>query len=818
MLLSEIAVVLKQETPAAEFEINWLLTDSRLLAFPSETLFFALVTKRNNAHRFIVDLYSKGVRAFVVSEMQEDFRKLDGAVFLHVDDALRALQLVAASHRQKFTIPIIGITGSNAKTIVKEWLYQMLHNDYSIVRSPRSYNSQTGVPLSVWQLDNHATLGIFEAGISQPGEMQHLQNIIKPDFGIFTNIGDAHQEFFPDVETKIREKALLFASSQKVIHRTDNVLLNKELRSIIPAERLIGWGSTADAIFRIKNQRVEGSQTTVEIEAKQQSFTICIPFTDDASVENALHCVVFMWLSGFEVDRINARLQLLEPVAMRLELKEGKNGCLIINDSYNSDLHALGIALDLLRQHAEAAQKKSTLILSDILQTGYSSQQLYEQVSLLLQSRKVDCLIGVGEQICKFAYLFKVSEKHFYNHTDELIESSKFNALTSEVILLKGSRLFQFERLSSRLELIAHETRLEVNLNALINNFNYFRGLLNPGTKLMCMVKAFAYGSGSVEIARALQHHGCDAVAVAVADEGAELRQAGIHIPIVVMNPEKSAFDVLFEYNLEPEIYSFKLLKELVVAAQHQGITSYPVHVKIDSGMHRLGFLPSDVPELIRYLQNQQTLRVRSVFSHLAGSDNPTLDDFTHQQASKFYNCAENFRKAFNHQIDFHLLNSAGVERFSSYQYEMVRLGIGLYGVSALPENQLSTVCSLKTVVLQIKKIAAGESVGYNRNARVESDKTIAILPLGYADGFDRELGNGLGQVFIHGLKVPVIGNVSMDLTAVDVTGLQVQEGDEVEVFGNHITISEIATKIGTIPYEILTGISRRVKRVYIQE
>lgn len=818
MQLSRITDILGNTLSHDDRSISWLLTDSRLLAFPAETLFFALATQRNNGHRYIRGLYERGVRAFVVSEPTGFENQMPDAEFVKVSDTLYALQLIAATHRSDFSIPVIGITGSNGKTIVKEWLFQLLHADYQISRSPRSYNSQTGVPLSVWQLSHTTTLGIFEAGISQPGEMIHLQKMIKPSIGIFTTIGDAHQEFFPDMETKIREKALLFMESEQLIYPADNLLLREVLHSLPFKTNQVGWGKHPNATLRILNAVTQNNKTVLQLEAKQQKFTVCIPFSDDASVENAMHCVTLMWLLGYDEQLINSRLQVLEPVAMRLELKEGRNGCVVINDSYNSDLNALGIALDMMRQQADTRRKKTVLVLSDILQSGLDSAGLYAEVARLLNSRRVDCLLGVGEEISRHASLFNLPEQYFYATTEAVIDSQRFENLKDEIVLLKGSRRYHFEDLSSRLELIAHETRMEVNLNALIGNFNYFRAKLQQGTGVMCMVKAFGYGSGSIEIARTLQHHGCDALAVAVADEGAELRKAGIHIPVVVMNPEKSAFNVLFEHHLEPEIYSMKLLRDFTEAAARLGLNSYPIHIKIDSGMHRLGFDPSEIDDLIRFLQHQQQVLVRSVFSHLAGSDNPTLDDFTVKQAKVFQQSALKIKAAFGHQIMLHLLNSAGVERFPSYQHDLVRLGIGLYGVSAIPGQQLQQVCKLKTVILQLKNIAAGETVGYNRNGKADSDKLIAILPLGYADGFDRKLGNGLGEVFVGGKKVPVIGNVSMDLTAVDVTGMQVQEGDTVEIFGDAITISEIASKIDTIPYEILTGISRRVKRVYIQE
>lgn len=818
MLLSEIALFLEQKQPSIDLEISCLLTDSRLLAFPSETIFFALVTPRKDAHQYVVDLYGRGVRVFVISTFLPEFNALSDAVFIQVSNTLVALQKLAEQHRKRFDYPVIGITGSNGKTVVKEWLFQLLHHDFNIVRSPRSYNSQIGVPLSVWHLHPKANLAIFEAGISQPLEMQWLQPMIQPNIGIFTNIGDAHQELFVDMQSKIHEKAILFKNAKQLIYRTDNDLLASELKKANQSTELIGWGSTDDARLRVTQIEKNGQSTMVQFVANQQLCTVCIPFTDNASVENAMHCVAVMWLLGYDIPEMNTRLQKLEPVAMRLEVKDGKQGCLIINDSYNSDLNALGIALDFLRQQADSRHLPSTLILSDILQSGYPSSQLYEEVAKMVHARHVHCLIAVGEEICKYASNFELPEKHFFSTTEALLNASILPELTQRVILLKGSRLFRFEQVLSRLELITHETQMDVNLSALVDNLNYFRSKLTSETKVMCMVKAFAYGCGAVEIARTLQHHGCEFVAVAVADEGAELRQAGIRIPIVVMNPEKSAFRVLFENNLEPEIYSFKLLYDFVQEAKLQGVTAYPIHIKIDTGMHRLGFEPEDISKLIQYVSSCQEVKVRSVFSHLAAAENPQHDAFTHQQAQVFSVAVQQFKSAFNHRILFHLLNSAGTERFPEYQYSMVRIGIGLYGVSAIPNQDLKQVCSLYTIVLQLKKLKSGETVGYNRNGKVNRDTTIAVLPVGYADGFDRKMGNGIGEVVIRGNRAKVIGNISMDLTTVDVTDLEVEENDRVEIFGQYINISELAEKTDTIPYEILTGISRRVKRVYIQE
>jgi alanine racemase len=818
VLVSQIAAVLgvSESANLHDREIAHLLTDSRSLVFPGESLFFALKSERNDGHRYIRELYQKGVRAFVVSTMPDSLQYAEAA-FLVVEDGLRALQTLAAHHRSRFRVPVVAITGSNGKTIVKEWLYQLLSPDFRIVRSPRSYNSQIGVALSVWQLHSSAGLAVFEAGISRPGEMARLEQIIQPDTGIFTTLGDAHQENFESLEQKLREKAGLFRHCTSVVYCSDQEPVARVLGEMLPETRLVNWGRGEDAVVRVLDMQV--SETTmVELSYKSANYSIVLPFSDRASIENALHCVVYMLISGYSGEVINKRLAVLESVAMRLEVKEGLRQCVIINDSYNSDVDSLRIALDFLNQQASSLQLSKTLILSDILQSGFSQEELYRKVAELARARRVKRIIAIGPDVCNHQALFSAFETRFFQHTDELLHSDVPDSFHREAILIKGARSFHFEAISSRLEKVAHETTLEVNLNNLIHNLNYFRSKLNPGTRMMCMVKAFAYGSGSVEIARTLQHHRVDYLAVAVADEGAELRHAGIHIPIAVMNPEKSVFDLLFEHQLEPEIYSFRLLNEFIAAAARRGIQSYPIHIKLDSGMHRLGFDPADVPDLIELLQLHSEVSVKSVFSHLAGADSPALDAFTHQQASVFAESANRFKKAFAYPVMRHLLNSAGIERFGQYQMEMVRLGIGHYGISALPEMTLPQVCSLKTIILQIKDIPAGETVGYNRNGKVVKPSRIAILPVGYADGFDRKLSNGVGEVLIKGKRVPVIGNVSMDLITVDITGVEVQEGDAVEVFGDEITITEIASKIGTIPYEILTGISRRVKRVYYQE
>ncbi|MDD4971991.1 MAG: bifunctional UDP-N-acetylmuramoyl-tripeptide:D-alanyl-D-alanine ligase/alanine racemase [Paludibacter sp.] len=798
--------------------INWLLTDSRSLSFPAESLFFAIRTSRNNGHNYIQELYQQNLRYFVVSEMQSDYTRLTDAVFLKVTDTLQALQTLAAVHRSSFNIPVIGITGSNGKTVVKEWLYQLLHTDYRIVRSPRSYNSQLGVPLSVWALNENTQLGIFEAGISEMNEMEHLQKIIQPTIGVFTNLGEAHQENFTGLKQKCEEKLKLFTQAETLIYCSDNKLVEICIAQSGFKGKLFSWGSGLKADMQVLKVVKESDKTIVALNYTGTESSVAIPFTDEASIENGLQCVAVMLQLGLGMKEIAKRILHLETVAMRLEVKDGVRDCLIINDSYNSDLNSLGIALDFLNQQATAKNLSKTLILSDILQSGQSPDELYKTVAELVKNKNIQRIIGIGSEISKHESVFQSLDKTFFEHTEDFLKSSLVRELKNEIILLKGSRKYHFEDISEKLELVTHETTLEVNLNALVDNLNYFRSKLRPETKMMCMVKAFAYGSGAVEVARTLQHNRCDYLAVAVADEGAELRREGIRIPIIVMNPEKGSFGMIFDNKLEPEIYSFRLLDSFVVAAEKLGLVDYPIHIKIDSGMHRLGFEPQDMEQLLERLKNQNQVKVRSVFSHLSGSDDAKFDAFTKQQVSVFTACADQLSVVFSHHIMRHILNSAGIERFPEYQFDMVRLGIGHYGISSLPDTSLKQVCALKTVILQIKKVKSGETVGYSRKGIINGDKLIAIIPIGYADGFDRKLGNGVGEVLINGKRAKVIGNVCMDLVMIDVTNIDAKEGDSVEIFGDHLTISEVADWLKTIPYEVLTSVSRRVKRVYFQE
>jgi len=614
------------------------------------------------------------------------------------------------------------------------------------------------------------------------------------------------------------ETEILFKNSDVLIYNCDNKLVDISVAQSGFKGKLFSWGKGENSELQTMNIDKNNGKTTLSLKYKKEIFSVDLLYSDNASVENAINCIASMLYLNYSVKEIASRILLLETVAMRLEVKEGNRNCLIINDSYNSDLNSIIIALDFLNQQASSKNLKRTLILSDILQSGQTPDELYNTVADLIKNKNVQNFIGIGPEISKHTEKFSFLSNYFFNDTESFLKSPIINEFQNEIILLKGSRKFHFEDISVKLEKIAHETILEVNLNVLIENLNYFRSKLRAETQVICMVKAFAYGSGAVEVARTLQHHRCNLLAVAVADEGVELRKEGIRIPIMVMNPEKGSFGLIFDNNLEPEIYSFRLLDAFIAAAERLGITDYPIHIKIDSGMHRLGFEKKDIKQLIEKLKKQNQVIVRSVFSHLAGADESKFDVFTRHQAETFKECADLISSEFSNHIMLHLLNSAGIERFPEYQYDMVRLGIGLYGISTLPNVHLKQVCALKTIILQIKDINEGETVGYSRKGIVNQNKRIAILPIGYADGFDRKLSNGVGEVLINGKRAKVIGNVSMDLITVDITGIDAKEGEVVEIFGDNITNLEIANKLNTIPYEVLTSISRRVKRVYFQE
>ena len=805
----------------AEARIDWLLTDSRSLAFPETTLFFALRTPVGDGHKYIPDLYRRGVRNFVVGTVPENYETdYPDANFLRVLSPLKALQRLAERHREEYVLPVIGITGSNGKTVVKEWIYQLLMLSMNVTRSPRSYNSQVGVPLSVWLLDERSRIGVFEAGISQPGEMQALRAIIQPTIGVMTNIGPAHQENFSTIQEKCHEKLLLFKDAKVLIYNADEPVVAESVHDFGFGGQLFGWSRKDEnaTVFVRAIEPTEDGKTRIAYFFNGTAAEYTLPFADDASIQNSITALCVCLYLGLTPADIARRMALLEPVAMRLEVVQGVRGCTLINDAYNSDAAALDIALDFMNRRAkEQAAKGRTLILSDIFQTGIPAEELYAKVADMLKSRGVERLIGVGPAISAAHTLFPI-KKSFYPTSEALLESGELDTIHDEIILLKGARNFGFEQIAKALSLRVHETTLDVNLEAIAENLHFYRSFMKPETKLTCMVKASAYGAGSVEIAKTLQERGVDYLAVAVADEGAELRRAGITAGIIVMNPEMSAFGTLFEYELEPEIYSFNLLDALIRAARRQGITDFPVHLKLDTGMHRLGFNPkTDIPVLIDRLSHQRALIPRSVFSHFVGADSDGFDDFSEKQFKLFDEASRTLQAAFPHKILRHICNSAGIERFPERHLDMVRLGLGLYGIDPIDNRVLHNVATLRTTILQIRDVPAGDSIGYSRKTVLDRPSRIAAIPIGYADGLNRHLGNRRGYCLVNGQKADYVGNICMDVCMIDVTDIPCREGDSVEIFGDALPVTVLSDLLGTIPYEVLTSVSNRVKRVYFQ-
>ena len=879
-----------------EGDIRWLLTDSRSLCFPEETLFFALHSQRNDGHRYIGELYRRGVRHFVVEQVPEAYQTIyPEANFLRVPHTLAALQRLAERHRDEFSVPVVGITGSNGKTMVKEWLYQLLLPSQKIVRSPRSYNSQIGVPLSVWLLNEQTEVGIFEAGISQPGEMYALRDIIQPTIGVLTSLGTAHQENFRSMEEKCMEKLELMHDTEAMVYCSDNDIVSRCVRRMQYKGEKIAWSQCDEkvALFikSVELQAENSQQVTYVWKGETGSFVI--PFIDEASIEDAITSAAVALYLGLTPEELSARTPLLEPVAMRLEVKEGQRGCILINDSYNSDINSLDIALDFMQRREQ--DKKRTLILSDIFQTGTPPESLYAQVSDLALKRGIQKFIGIGPELTAQADRIRIADKCFFADVQHFLGSETFNSLRNELILLKGARSFGFDQITEQLEQKVHETILEVNLNAVVDNLNYYRSFLKPDTKMVCMIKADgygagaveiaktlqdhhvdylavavadegvtlrkagitsnimimnpemtafktmfdydlepevysfrlldalikadAYGAGAIEIAKTLQDHRVDYLAVAVADEGVTLRKAGITSNIMIMNPEMTAFKTMFDYDLEPEVYSFRLMDALIKAARKEGITGWPVHIKFDTGMHRLGFDPvEDIDELVDRLKHQQAIIPRSVFSHFVGSDSDGFDDFSARQFALFEEGSDKLQSAFSHHILRHMDNSAGIEHFPERQMDMCRLGIGLYGVDPRDNRILHTVSTLKTTILQLRHVPKGETVGYSRKGKIERNSVIAAIPIGYADGLNRHLGNRHGYCLVNGQKAEYVGNICMDVAMIDVTDIPCKEGDQVEIFGEHLPVTQLSDELDTIPYEVLTGVSNRVKRVYFQD
>ena len=805
---------------SANSEIEWLLTDSRSLCFPEETLFFAISTERNDGRKYIHELYQRGVRNFVVHDLPDHAQECyPDANFLKVADTRIALQRLAERHRDRFSIPVVGITGSNGKTMVKEWLYQLLSPTMVVTRSPRSFNSQIGVPLSVWLLNERTEVALYEAGISQPGEMKALQSIIQPTIGVLTNIGTAHQENFTSLEEKCREKIRLMKETQALVYHSDDELIDRVIRSSgYKGELLTCSFSNPEATFYVENTEKTSDHTCVNYIYKGQSGSYLLPFIDDASIRNSVTCATVSLYLGLSPEELSSQMQRLEPVAMRLEVKEGQHGCTLINDSYNSDINSLAIALDFMSRRPDHQGRRRTLILSDIYQSGMTPDKLYAEVSALAVSRGVERFIGIGEEISSQADKIGIADKAFFPDTDALIASDLFKSIHDEVILLKGSRRFNFDKLTDLMVRKVHETILEVNLNAVVDNLNYYRSFMKPTTKMVCMIKADGYGAGAVEIAKTLQDHRVDYLAVAVADEGVTLRNNGITGNIMIMNPEMSSFKTLFDYELEPEIYCFRLLDAFINEARKEGITDYPIHVKLDTGMHRLGFDPiKDIDKLIDKLTHQNSVLPRSVFSHFVGSDSDDFDHFSEQQFQKFIYASDKLQQAFPHKILRHINNSAGIEHFPERQLDMCRLGLGLYGVDSRDNRIIHTVSTLKTTILQIRDVPKEDTVGYSRKGILSRDSRIAAIPIGYADGLNRGLGRGRCYCLVNGMKAPYVGNICMDVAMIDVTDIDCEEGDMVEIFGEHLPVTVLSDAIGTIPYEVFTSVSNRVKRIYFQ-
>ncbi len=803
-----------------ESKVGFLLTDSRSLCFPEETLFFALRSERNDGHRYIAELYRRGVYNFVVDHLPDNIDDFPDANFLRVVNTLAALQRLAERHREEYNIPIVGITGSNGKTMVKEWLYQVLSPDLNVTRSPRSYNSQIGVPLSLWLLDEQSQVGVFEAGISMPGEMRALRDIIQPTIAVLTNLGAAHQENFDSLEAKCREKLTLFHDAEAVVYHADDGLVDKILEERqYPGIRL-SWSFTdKNAPYYVREIMKGDEQTTISLAHDDFSIDYSIPFIDEASISNSIACCIVALYLGVKPKALKERMGCLEPVAMRLEVKEGQHGCTLINDSYNSDINSIGIALDFMSRRPDHRNRRRTLILSDISSMTNATNEMFHEISTLAATRGVEKFIGIGDALCSHSEEIGIAEKYLFPTVETFLQSEVFHSLHDEVILLKGARRFGFDQITELLVQKVHETTLEVNLTALVKNLNWYRSFLKPTTKMVCMIKADGYGAGAVEIAKTLQDHRVDYLAVAVADEGATLRRNGITANIMVMNPEMTAFKTMFDYDLEPEVYSFRLLEALIKAAEKEGVTGHPVHIKLDTGMCRLGFNPKeDIPQLISRLQHQDAIIPRSVFSHFVGSDNDGFDDFSARQFQLFDEASKQLQAAFSHKILRHIDNSAGIEHFPERQMDMCRLGIGLYGVNARTNGIIHNVCSLKTTILQMRPVKAGETVGYSRKGKMERDGMIAAIPIGYADGLNRHLGNRHGYCLVNGKKARYVGNICMDVAMIDVTDIDCQEGDPVEIFGDHLPVTVLSDALDTIPYEVLTGVSNRVRRVYFQE
>ncbi|WP_430809462.1 MULTISPECIES: bifunctional UDP-N-acetylmuramoyl-tripeptide:D-alanyl-D-alanine ligase/alanine racemase [unclassified Carboxylicivirga] len=793
--------------------VEKIVYDSRKTFVPNNTLFAAIRTESNDGHAYINTLYERGIRAFLVEEdAGVSYVDYPEAGFIICDDTITCLQAIAMQHRHSFTVPFVGITGSNGKTIVKEWLTRLLLHTHKVGRSPRSFNSQLGVPLSICMLPGNIDVALIEAGLSKPGEMEKLASCIEPEVGIFTNIGQAHQENFKDTDHKIKEKLKLFRSARVILFNGDDRRVASAITTHYPNAKRLSCGHQPGNSLRVIEQITSNNITHLTLNWQGDLLHISSPYQDAISIDNLILSILAALELGVPPEAIKKECPHLQPIAMRLEQKEGINNCLLIDDGYNADLTSLELALDFLNQMGTKSGLSKTLILSDIQQSGVNDKQLYERIQQLSKEKGISKFIGIGKVLYR-----AMGGTNAYPTTESFLEQIDINGFKNEAILLKGARNFAFERISALLEQRRHKTVLEINLNALTNNLQYYRSKLHKSTKTLAMVKAYSYGTGAFEIANLLQHQKVDYLGVAFADEGIELRKAGITLPIIVMNPELSSFPMMLNYELEPEIYSFEVLKAFINAVQREGLTRVPVHIKLDTGMHRLGFLTHEVDRLIQCLKEAPQLRVCSAFSHLAGSDEAQHDDFTRSQIDAFKSLCSHLQKQLGYPFLRHILNSAGIERFPDAQFDMVRLGIGMYGISSI-QAPLTPVNTLKTYISQLKTVEQGYTIGYGRKGKAKETTRIAVIPIGYADGFNRRLSNGKGYVLINGRQARIVGNVCMDMCMADVSHIDAKEGDVVEIFGCGIRVEELADTLDTIPYEILTGISRRVKRVYVME
>jgi len=825
--IAEIAEIIPVKTGRildAEAIVSTLLTDSRSLTLPRETLFFALTTPNDDGHNYIPELMDQGVRNFVVAASYHPLPGYEGANYLGVDSPLDALQALATWHRRRFRdLPVIGITGSRGKTTVKEWLYQLLKDDYHIVRSPRSYNSQIGVPLSLWDIDVNTNLAIIEAGISTTGEMDNLQAMIRPTIGIITNLGAEHNEGFASMEEKAREKAKILNRCECIIYCADDPIVTRTIEPLVASDVAVevAWSTHHhQAQLYIAHIDHQSDHVTIQYVYQGSHGEIELPCVSERDVNNAITCLAVMLYLNIDKAIIAERMRRLTIVETRLNVIEGINECTVIVDSYTSDYHSLTPALNFMSRRA--GPRKTTVILSDLAPETYRNDELYIRVSELLKNKRVTRLVGIGQEMCRYRQYFEdLPETLFFPSTKEAIDALSQSDFENETILIKGGVEDKFDQFIDLLEAKQHMTVEEVNLNALANNFKFFKSLIKPTTKTMGMVKASGYGTGSYEIAKTLLDRGCDYLAVAVQDEGVELRKAGIVMPIVVLNPSVVNYKSLFQYQLEPEVYSLEMCRELIKEGGKYGVHHFPVHIKIDTGMHRLGFVKEQLPELLDLLHSQQVIVPASVFSHLAAAEDPQQDDYTQGQFDYFDQCSNILQAGFEHHIMCHILNTSGIVRFPEQQGDMVRIGIGLYGIQTISdgsEQSLQPVASLYTVIISIKQWPAGTTIGYNRCGTLTRDSRIATLTIGYADGFDRHFGNGRVSVWVNGTLCPTVGNVCMDAVMVDVTDADCQVGDAVEIFGEHIPIEKLSEARNTIPYEILTSVSPRVKRVYYRE